>query len=386
MARVDFRRRTVSRRAGLERIRKKDAGGLGRGELSFRRPQGRAAQKTWSSDWALGPPDLVLELPEAYPLSADGRDEHRVFVIPSGLAEGKWVRAVDFRPGNPRVVHHVLAAFDVTGRARTLDKADPRPGYKTFAGYGTLPSGLPFLPSGGLSGWAPGKMPNELPLGVGRYVPAGADILLQVHYHKSGKDESDRSAIGLYFAKKPIEKQLRSGIVMPPRPGLLARPALRIPAGEAQLRDQGKLDRILRRAPALGHPAYALARQGFPLEAILPDGARRTLIRIEDWDFNWQGTYEFEKAVALPKGTRIEMAGPFRQLGREPKKPEQTSSGSALGRADHRRDVHRLPSAHARRRTAQKQAAGTFSGREQEESRAFLERVKCRSGSSRSSG
>ncbi len=161
-------------------------------------------------------------MPQVYTLSSSGRDEHRVFVIPSGLTEGKWVSAVDFRPGNPRVVHHVLAAFDVTGQAKKLDQADPQPGYKTFAGYGTLPNGLPFLPAGGLSGWAPGKMPNALPDGVGRFVPAGADILLQVHYHKSGKDESDRSAIGLYFAKAPIEKQLKAGIVMPPRRFVLA--------------------------------------------------------------------------------------------------------------------------------------------------------------------
>ncbi len=79
-------------------------------------PRDEPPAKSWSSEWALGPPDLVLEVPEDYTLDSAGRDEHRVFVIPSGLMEGKWVKAVDFRPGNPRVVHHILAAFDVTGR------------------------------------------------------------------------------------------------------------------------------------------------------------------------------------------------------------------------------------------------------------------------------
>jgi hypothetical protein len=315
-------------------------------------PKDAPPQKTWSSDWALGPPDLVLELPEAYPLSADGRDEHRVFVIPSGLAEGKWVRAVDFKPGNPRVVHHVLAAFDVTGRARTLDKADPLPGYKTFAGYGTLPSGLPFLPSGGLSGWAPGKMPNELPLGVGRYVPSGADILLQVHYHKSGKDESDRSAIGLYFARTPIDKQLRSGIVMPPRAGLFASPALRIPAGEARYEIKGSWTASYDAHLLSVIPHMHWLGKDFTLEAILPDGARRTLIKIEDWDFNWQGTYEFEQEVALPKGTRVEMAAHFDNSAKNPRNPskpplevrwgEQTTDEMCIGFLQLTQDDERL--------------------------------------------
>ncbi len=309
-------------------------------------------EKTWSSDWALGPPDLVLEMPQAYTLSSSGRDEHRVFVIPSGLTEGKWVSAVDFRPGNPRVVHHVLAAFDVTGQAKKLDKADPQPGYKTFAGYGTLPNGLPFLPAGGLSGWAPGKLPNALPDGVGRYVPAGADILLQVHYHKSGKDESDRSAIGLYFAKAQIEKQLKAGIVMPPRPGLFSLPKLLIPAGDAHYEIKGTW--------TAGYDAHLLSviphmhwlGKDFILEAIRPDGARQTLIKIDNWDFNWQGTYEFEKEVALPKGTRLELSAHFDNSSKNPRNPskppvevhwgEQTTDEMCIGFLQLTRDDERL--------------------------------------------
>ena len=237
-------------------------------------PKDSPPAKTWSSEWALGPPDLILEAPEAYTLDASGRDEHRVFVIPSGLTEGKWVSAVDFRPGNLRVVHHILAAFDISGQARKLDQADSGPGYKTFAGYGTLPGGLPFLPAGGMSGWAPGKMPTELPRGVGRYLPAGSDLLLQVHYHKSGKAETDRSAIGIYFAKGPIDKQLKAGIVMPPRRGLFARPTLRIPAGESNHEVTGTW--------TAGFDAHLLAvlphmhwlGKDFLLDAVFADGSR----------------------------------------------------------------------------------------------------------------
>src|SRR5262249_29509000 len=121
-------------------------------------------------EWPLGPPDLVLTVPEPYAVGTSGRDEFRVFVIPTGLAEGKWVSAVDFKPGNPKVVHHILAAFDVRGAARKKDEADPGPGYASLGGFGVLPSGS-------LGGWAPGRRAFTLPDGLGRYLPAGADVL-----------------------------------------------------------------------------------------------------------------------------------------------------------------------------------------------------------------
>ncbi|HEY2157750.1 MAG TPA: ascorbate-dependent monooxygenase, partial [Isosphaeraceae bacterium] len=196
-------------------------------------PKDAPPPRHFESDWPLGTPDLVLKPSEAYKLPGEGADEFRVFVIPSGLKEGKWIGAVDFRPGNPTVVHHVLAAIDTTGRARKMDEADPGPGYKTFAGFGGGPGGLPFIPSGGLSGWAPGKAPRYLPNGVGRYLPAGSDVLLQVHYHKSGRPETDATAIALYFAKAPVDKLIRGAAVFPPRPGPFRKPTLCIPAGDA---------------------------------------------------------------------------------------------------------------------------------------------------------
>src|SRR5262249_11958375 len=171
-----------------------------------------------------------------------GPVECRVFPLPSTLPAGRWIAAADFRPGNRKVVHHILAAYDTTGNARKLDAADPASGYATSGGgYGRLPSGLPFLPSGQLWGWAPGRRPALSPQGTARALPAGADVLLQVHYHKSGKPEIDACAIGLYFAKGPVDKQIRSAVVMPPRNGLFGRPRLRIPAGEVKYEVKGEM-------------------------------------------------------------------------------------------------------------------------------------------------
>jgi hypothetical protein len=183
-------------------------------------------------------------------------------------------------------------------------------------------------------------------------VPAGADVLLQIHYHKSGKSESDRSAIGLYFAKGNIDKQLKSGLVMPSRPGLLSRPNLRIPAGDANHEVKGTW--------TAGYDAHLLSviphmhwlGKDFLLEAILPDGTRSTLIKIDNWDFNWQGTYEFASAVAIPKGTKIAMAAHFDNSEKNPKNPskppvevrwgEQTTDEMCIGFLQLTRDDERL--------------------------------------------
>ena len=284
-------------------------------------PEGDAkdapAAKSWGSDWPLGEPDLVLSVPEAYALDADGKDEHRVFVVPTGLNEDRWVSAIDFKPGNPKVVHHVLCAFDTAGRAAKLDAADPKPGYAVFGGFGVLPSG-------GLGGWAPGKRPAHLPAGVGRFLPAGADVLLQVHYHKSGKAETDATKVGLYFSKGPIDKQVRGQAVFAPaRAGLFSRPNLLIPAEDGDYEVKGRT--------TVGRDAHVIAvaphmhwlGKDFLLTATKPDGSKVTLIRIDDWNFNWQGTYDFATPVALPKGTKVELLAHFDNTSKNPANPSK---------------------------------------------------------------
>ena len=180
-------------------------------------PRDAPPPRHWDSNWPLGPPDIVLKVAEPYTLGPEGRDEFRVFVLPSGLTEGKWIAAVDVQPGNPKVVHHVLAAFDTRGAARKLDEADPQPGYRAFGGFG-------LIPSGGLGGWSPGKRARPSPDGVGRYLPAGSDVLVQIHYHRSGKPETDATAVGLYLARTPVDKQARGMMIRPPRAGFFQRP------------------------------------------------------------------------------------------------------------------------------------------------------------------
>ena len=177
-----------------------------------------------------------------------GRDEFRVFVIPTGLTEGKWVAAIDFKPGNPKVVHHILAAFDTAGRARKLDEADPGPGYKVFGGFG-------LIPSGGLGGWAPGKRPQCLPDGR-RPLPPG-----RVRRPASGPLPQERQARDRRDARRPLLRQGARRQAGPrrdgrsrPRPSFFGRPDLLIPAGDANYEVTGTLDDRRRRPPDRRRP------------------------------------------------------------------------------------------------------------------------------------
>src|SRR5262249_30314081 len=143
-------------------------------------PADRPSPPSFPSGWQLGEPDDRLEPEEPYTLGAEGSDMYRCFVLPTHYAEDRYVSAVEVRPGNRAVVHHVLIFLDTSGTARRKDAEDPAPGYTSFGGLG-------FLPAGSLGGWAPGITPAPYPDGVGNLLPKGADVVLQVHYHRSGK-------------------------------------------------------------------------------------------------------------------------------------------------------------------------------------------------------
>src|SRR5262249_21995246 len=142
-------------------------------------------------------------------IPADGGDIYRCFVVPTNLPKDQYISSIEYRPGNRRVVHHMLAYVDTTGQGRKRDAADPGLGYSCFSGPGVETHG-------DLGGWAPGNEPSRLPDGVGRALPKGADVIVQVHYHPSGKPESDRPRIGLHFARSPVKQILHWNAALPP--------------------------------------------------------------------------------------------------------------------------------------------------------------------------
>jgi len=265
--------------------------------------------------WRLGQPDLILEMPVGFDLPASGPDVFRNFVIPTKLTEDKWVRGVEFRPSARKVVHHALFAQVAGGSLATRDGADGRPG---FGGMGAVGVTNDRGTSGSLGGWAVGATPMMFPEGFAARLPKGSDVLLQMHFHLSGKPETEKSLIGIYFADKPPDKHLFS-IGLPALFGVGA--GIDIPPGESKytIRDSFTLPGDITIYSAIAHAHY-LAKD-MNASATLPDGSTKPLIWIKDWDFNWQDTYIYKKPFTLPKGSRLDVAITYDNSADNPRNP-----------------------------------------------------------------
>jgi hypothetical protein len=248
---------------------------------------------TFPEGWQLGTPDLIVEMPKAFTVYAEGPDIYRNFVIPLDLKQDEWVQAVELRPSSRGVVHHVLYFADSSGDARKMEaeSMDEAQGMRFTRGM---------IPMGGM---AVGAQPHLLPDGLALNLPKGSDLVFQYHFHPSGKMETEKSKIGLYFAKRPPDHTL-TNIQFPPVYGLFSN--VKIPAGqkEFKVRDSYVLPVDVVAISAGAHAHYL--GKTMKMTATLPGGQVKTLLDIKDWDFAWQDRYFFENAVSLPKGTRID--------------------------------------------------------------------------------
>lgn len=291
-------------------------------------PKDAPPPRKFAEGWTLGEPDLILEAPEEVTVGPDGRDLFRVLVIPTDLPEDRYITAMEVKPGNPRVVHHTLQMVDTTGRARQLeadahkkpkpDAQDRGPGYTVRMGWGFLPK-----PANMLGGWAPGLLPKRLPDGVGQLLPKGGDLCVQVHYHRTGKEEKDRTKIGLYFAKTPVKERYFSATTA----GLFKI----IPAGEKAFRVESTWDLTADVTVYRLIPHMHLLGRDIELLATLPGEEERSLIRIPEWDYNWQEQYELKEPLKLPKGTLLRVRATYDNSADNPNNPSSPPKAAKYG-------------------------------------------------------
>ena len=294
----------------IETLRAWAAAGAPAGELAEALPATPLSQ----SRWRLGEPDYLVELPVEFEVAAEGDDIYRYFAVPSALTSDKDVVAVDFRPGDPSVVHHCLAYLDVSGSAKELDAEDPRPGFSLFGKDAVGVKKDPdFVRGGPLAGWAPGNQPYRYPDGLAMLLPGGVDFVLEVHYHKTGKATKDKSALAFYFADTPVARHVEGGVI--------GTEQIDIPAGDdafgryvfMELPADVELIDVTPHMHYLGREVEAYAT--------LPEGEQVPLIKIDDWDFRWQDSYVYREPLRLPKGTRIEALFRFDNSATNPFNP-----------------------------------------------------------------
>jgi Tfp pilus assembly protein PilF len=273
----------------------------------------RPALPRFAEGWQLGPPDLVLEAAQPFTVPAEGTDVFRNLVVPVPLPGTRYVRALEMRPGDKKVVHHANVLLDRTGAARRLDAHDPGPG---FGGMDVELESDSFEPDSHFLFWKPGTAAVTEPADMAWRVDGQTDLVLNLHLQPSGKPEVIRPVVGLYFtdqapSRHPMLVQLEHD------------GAIDIPAGA---RDFAVGDRYVVPVDVdvLGvYPhAHYLGRR-VEAFATLPDGSRKELIRIPDWDLNWQAVYLYRRPVPLPAGSVVEMRITYDNSAENPRNPHQ---------------------------------------------------------------
>jgi peroxiredoxin/mono/diheme cytochrome c family protein len=247
----------------------------------------------YEEGWVIGKPDAIFKLPKEVTVKKDGVVPYLYFTVPTNFKEDVWIQAAEARPGNRAVVHHII----VSG-------FDPSKSRKE--------RGFAF----GVCGTAPGDPPLILPPGVAKKIPKGAHLRFQMHYTPTGKEEKDRSEVGLIFYKGPMPPKgiARSRGIMNTR--------LNIPAGDSNY--EVKSSYTFREDVTLLTlmPHMHLRGKDFIYRATFPDGRKETLLSVPGYDFNWQNTYRFAEPLKVPRGTRIDCVAHFDNSAENPANPD----------------------------------------------------------------
>lgn len=266
--------------------------------------------------WRLGEPDLVVEMAAEFVVPAEGPDIYRYFVVPSALVAETAIVGVDFRPGDPSVVHHCIAYVERTGWGVRMDARDAEPGFSVRGDASVKKEDRPdkaLFGADTVAGWAPGAQPLRMPKGLAQRLAPGGDFILEVHYHPSGKAARDRSALALYFAKEPVEHYTQ-GLV-------IGTENIDIPPGESEY-----VRHVWMELPSAVdlidvNPHMHFLGRDVDAVALLPDGDELDLIRVRGYDFRWQNTYVYREPVHLPKGTRLDVTISFDNSAANPANP-----------------------------------------------------------------
>ena len=286
-------------------------------------PKDAPAPRQFASGWTIGKPDLVLDMGADYKVPAAGTVEYTYFVVPTGFSEDRWIEKVELRPGARTVVHHAVlfsrppgskfmkdaksgTAFVPEPEKETNQEAEPKPG-EFFALSGSHEV---------LSIYVPGGDAYQVRVGQARLVKAGSDLIFQMHYTARGKEEIDRTQVGIVFAKQlPKERVINTGIL---------NTGIKIPPGDASHRETARVRVQTDVKLESMFPHMHLRGKAFEITAKLPGGETQTLLRIPRYDFNWQTSYYLTEPIVLPQGTELTAVAWYDNSPNNPYNPDST--------------------------------------------------------------
>jgi hypothetical protein len=265
-------------------------------------------------------PDLILPMVNAYQLTNNAQEDFRFFVIPTNLTADTYLSAVEFVPGNRRQVHHSRVMVDSTQKIRGIDgMSEMDPAIKEFQ---RIPLADEFL-----YGWVPGNTKIFFPPGTGKKIGKGSDLILNIHYSPTSKPQEDKSTVNFYFSKSQVNREVKT-----------------LTLKESDIKNQPFfIER--ERAPVfyMDYPIYRdislisimphmhFIGKSFLAYAITLEGDKIPLIKIDNWDFNWQTMYQFKKLVKIPAGSRILVEAKFDNSSENPMNPNQPAKDIGYG-------------------------------------------------------
>ncbi len=271
------------------------------------------AAPRFTSEWQMGPPDVILRMPKPFAMAASGGDVFRNFIISTGLRETKYVRGIELRMDNTRVVHHANIVLDRTASLRKRDGQDGQPG---FPGMDVITEAAAneFDPDSHFLFWKPGSVLRPEPEDMSWRLDPGTDLVVNLHLQPTGKRETITAEVGLYFAVQPPTRF--PILVQLERDG-----AIDIQPGDGSFTVTDKLTLPVDVEVLAIYPHAHYLGKLMEAWATLPGGRRQWLIRIPDWDLNWQAVYEYKRPVSLPRGTVVEMRIVYDNSAANPRNP-----------------------------------------------------------------
>ncbi len=246
-------------------------------------PKKEPAQPKWPKQWRIGKPDRVYHMKDTFLVPKDGTVAYQYFEVPTDFKEDKWIVAMEAHPGAPEVVHHIVAFVMEPGKKADLNRLG--------------------LEEGFLCATVPGDTPSIFPPGCAKRLPAGANIVFQLHYTTSGKAQRDKSSIGLKFAKGPVDREVRTRGIY--------NMSFEIPPGEGNHEVRSEFTTAEDMELLSFFPHMHTRGKDWAYVAHLPDGKEMKLLSVSHYDFNWQESYALKEPLFIPKGTRLECVAHF---------------------------------------------------------------------------